>query len=293
MGNVTLFCFWASYVVAWGLELARTRRESPWLRWAAVGMTAAGLAAHTAYLYTRSQNADLPPLLASPRDWLLVLAWLPVAVTVACQAAGRTALGAFLLAPVLLIASAAPFVSGTPGAGRVGNYWLSLSHAAMLAAGAAGVTFALVLSVMYLVQHRRLKRKSLSGRGASLLSLERLGRLNWWSVVASVPLLTTGLAIGVVLSIASLKTERPVPLTTAPLLTVGGLWLAVVPLLIGLVRTRRGDSPSGRGVAWRTLAAGGFLLGSLLVVPMLAGEGGLHGAEVADGAEEAAAGGRP
>ena len=286
MANVTLFCFWASYVLAWGVEMVRVRKDNDLLRWTAFAAVAAGLVAHTAYLVTRSQNSELPPLLASPRDWLLVLAWLPVAVTGVCQATGRTAMGGYLLSPVLLITSAAPFVSDRPSVAAAGNYWLSLVHAAMLMMGVAGITFALVLSVMYLVQHRRLKRKAVATRGSTLLSLERLSRLNWWSVVASVPLLTTGLAVGVVLSIASLRTPHPVPLTTPPLLIVGGLWLAVVPLLVGLVRGRRG---SGRSVAWRTLAACGFLLGSLLVIPMVSGDGGLHGPVAESDAAGAAA----
>ena len=273
MQDVTLFCFWASYLLAWGLELARARRETSVLRWAALGMTAAGLLAHSVYLYVRSRDSGVPAILASPQDWLLALAWVPVAVLLVSQAVSRTATGAYLLAPVLVIVSAAAFVSDRPSVGVPSHYWLSLIHAAMLMMGVAGITFALALSVMYLVQHRRLKRKQLFGRGAELLSLERLSRLNWWSVVSSVPLLTSGLALGVVLSIASLRTETPVPLTSAPLLIVGGLWLAVVPLLIGLVRSR---TDSGRAVAWRTLAACGFLLGSLLVIPMVS-SGGLHG----------------
>ena len=281
MGNVTLFCFWASYVVAWALELFRVRRDGSWQRWATVAMTVAGLVAHTIYLWRRSQSSELPPLLASPHDWLLVLAWLPVAVTVVCQVTGRTALGAYLLAPVLLIVSAAPFVRSTPSVDATGNYWLSLVHAAMLVMGTAGITFALMISVMYLVQHRRLKSKTLSVSGSRLLSLERLSRLNWWSIVSSVPLLTTGLALGVILSIASMKTATPVPLTTPPLIAVGVLWLLCVPLLIGLVR---GGKDSGRSVAWRTLAACGFLLGTLLVIPMISEGGGLHGpAAAADG----------
>ena len=40
----------------------------------------------------------------------------------------------------------------------------------------------LVLSLMYLAQHRRLKNKQSLKTGLTLPSLERLARMNWWAV---------------------------------------------------------------------------------------------------------------
>lgn len=279
MQNVTLFCFWASYLVAWILELTRTRRDRAFLHWGAVGMTAAGLVAHTGYLYIRSTQTDLAPLIGSPHDWLLVLAWLPVPILVLSGLVSRSGLGAYLLPPVLIIVSAAPAVHDKPSVEMPSQHWLSLVHAGMLAIGAAGILLAAGLSVMYLVQHRRLRNKKLVPRGAQLFSLERVAKLNWWSIAVSVPLLTTGLALGVVLVVGSWATDNPVPLAEPPFIGVAVLWLLGMPLLIGLLRTKNGG---GRSVAWRTAIASGFLIGSLLLGTVLTSNdsGTLHGAPI-------------
>lgn len=276
MQNVTLFCFWASYLVAWILELARARRDRPVLRWAALAMTTAGLVAHTAYLLTRSSQSELAPLIGSPHDWLLVLAWLPIPVLVFSSLKSGSGLGAFLLPPVLLIVSAAPFVHSQANVELPSYRWLSLIHAAMLAVGAAGILLAAGLSAMYLVQHRRLKSKKLISRGSQLLSLERLAKLNWWSIAVSVPLLTSGLALGVVLVVGSWATANPIPLAEPPFIGVAVLWLLGLPTLVGLLKTKHG---TGKSVAARTGVASAFLIGSLLLGTVLTSgsSGTLHG----------------
>lgn len=276
MENVTLFCFWASYLVAWVLELVRTRRDRPALRWAATAMLIAGLIAQTAYLYFRSGQTDLAPLIGSPHDWLLVLAWLPVPILIAVNFISKTGLGTFLLPTVLLIVSAAPFVHREANVELPDYYWLAFIHAGMLAIGAAGILLAAGLSVMYLVQHRRLRNKKLVVRGSQLLSLERISKLNWWAIAISVPLLTTGLALGVVLVVGSWTTNNPVPLAEPPFIGVAVLWLLGLPMLIGLLKTRQGG---GKSLAGRTLIASGFLMGTLLLGTVLtSGEPGtLHG----------------
>src|SRR6516165_969018 len=76
MLHVTVVCFLASYLVALALELGRLLGRSRISRLVMVAFALAGFLAHTLYLYNRSQKAQLPPLLASAHDWVLVLAWV-------------------------------------------------------------------------------------------------------------------------------------------------------------------------------------------------------------------------
>ena len=78
MENVHVFCFFASYVVALALDGLRLLRGSALLRALGLGFGVAGLLAQSIYLVARSNATDLPPLLSSGHDWLLVLAWTAV-----------------------------------------------------------------------------------------------------------------------------------------------------------------------------------------------------------------------
>src|SRR6188474_3019717 len=78
MAHVTVFCFLASYLVAFVLELSRLLGRSRISRFVMVGFAVAGFIAHTWYLLNRHAQTHLPPLLASTHDWMLVLAWVLV-----------------------------------------------------------------------------------------------------------------------------------------------------------------------------------------------------------------------
>src|SRR5579862_6963151 len=70
LGRITVFCFGASYAVALFLELVRLFQARPALRWLALGFTAAGLVAHTAFV------AVNPLPLQTPFGSLIFLAWI-------------------------------------------------------------------------------------------------------------------------------------------------------------------------------------------------------------------------
>ncbi|MEW4529071.1 hypothetical protein [Maioricimonas sp. JC845] len=284
--NVTLFCFFASYVVALALEALQLLKKLRINRWAALVFAGAGLIAQTAYLFFRSQAVDLPPLLTSGHDWLLVLAWLAVALYIGVELWNRElALGIFVLPAVLVLIGTARFVSDVPHQELGSLYWLGLVHASLLVLGFAGTFIAVVLSVMYLVQHRRLKSKRAAPEGLHLLSLESLARLNWWAVVISVPLLTLGMAIGVWLLVIAQQTPVSVPVNRPDFIVNGLLWVAMMTLFVWLVSSRR---RAGRLVAWRTMCAGGLLIVTILLLKLLGG-GGIHGS----GAAQRAADGVP
>jgi hypothetical protein len=134
------------------------------------------------------------------------------------------------------------------------------------------VTIAAGLSLMYLFQHSRLKRGLTESPGLKLFSLERLARMNWWSIATAAPLLTLGMATGVLLTWQSQKTAAPVSLWQWPFLVSGIGWLILVLLFGWLLASRHA---TGRLVAWRTLLAGGFVLATLVTLSIASG--GLHG----------------
>lgn len=276
MENITVFCFLASYALALALEGVRLLGRSTINRLVMIAFATAGLVAHTWYLWIRSQETHLPPLLASSHDWLLVLAWLAVVLYLVITLADRTlAAGVFLLPPVLLLIAAAYFVSDQPqalstagaeAARELSKRGWAMLHASLLVIGIAGVLIGFVLSMMYLVQHRLLRRQQTMGRGLTLPSLERLARLNWWAVILSVPLLTLGMLTGVVLGLYAGDETATFTFGDPVVLISGVAWLVMVVLFVWMLSTHR---PAGRQVAWRTLWAFGFLLVTLIGLQVL------------------------
>lgn len=252
-----------------------------------LAFAAAGFLAHTIYLVNRSTEAQLPPLLSSTHDWMLVLAWMGALFYLFLSAFDRDlAVGLFVWPVVLLLIVAAYFVSDSPNAlvapsaeleqSAIRNW--AMLHASLLMFGIGGVLLALILSMMYLVQYRRLRNKRAPQSGWSLPSLERLARLNWWAVILSVPLLTLGLATGLGLGLYSGKAGGGFSIGDPVVLFNGVVWLVMCGLFVWLLKTRR---PAGKQVAWLTLWACGFLLLTLVGLQVLiggnfAGGSGVH-----------------
>lgn len=274
LDRVTLFCFFASYLAAFVLELTQFARPGRARRWLSLGFIAAGLVAHTAYLLTRSRNSQLPPLLSSAHDWLLVLSWLIVVLLLAVLAWNRhLGIGLFGLPPVMLMVGASRYVNQGSDFASVDLYWWRMFHASLWVIGVAGVLVSFLLSLMFLVQHRRLKRKLGEPGERRLFSLERLGRWNWWAVIVSVPVLTLALVSGVALAVWSRGTANQVDLTQSGFLLTGAVWLGMAVLFGWLLTVRHAG---GRSVAWRTLWACGLLLVMLLAKQVFT-RGGIHG----------------
>ncbi|HVJ87494.1 MAG TPA: hypothetical protein VM452_17675 [Caulifigura sp.] len=275
LANTSLTCFLASYALATVLEATRLVRPMPINRWAAWLAAAAGFIAETIYLIHRSRAADLPPLLASTHDWLLVVAWLTVPVYLLIALLQRDVpIGLFILPAALLFVIAARFVSYEVNPHLNSLRWWGMAHAAFLVLGIAGVVIAAGFSVMYLIQYSRLRHRTGEAEGLRLFSLERIARFNWWCVVVSVPLLSLGMATGALLTWLSQKTNQPVSLWNWSFFISGCSWLALVALFGWLLTSRR---PTGRIVAWRTLLAGGFVLATFVTLGIV--NGGMHGAK--------------
>ncbi len=269
--KVTVFCFLASYVVAFGVDLARLVKRWPVARWVGLAFGSAGFLAQTVYLLIRGRQENLPPLLSSAHDWLLVLAWIVVLMYLFLTTVDRQlAIGLFLLPVVLLFVTASYFVSKQPNSLIAGSRGLAMLHASLLVVGIAGVVVGVMLSLMYVVQHRRLKQHHASQPGIVLPSLARLARWNWWAVVVSVPLLTLGLGSGVALGLKSQATGAARLFSDPIVLGHGVVWVAMMSLFVWLLTTRRSTS---KQVAALTLWAGGFLLVILIGLQVLSGGG--------------------
>ncbi len=280
LNNVQLSCFLLSYLTAFGLEVVSVMRSSKVARLTAIGFGIAGLVAHTAYLLIRSREADLPPLLSSTQDWVLVLAWLAVVLYLAIIALDRTLpLGLFLLPVVLTLIGVALFVSDDPHSlfanrgesqAEVAAHRWTMLHASSLLIGTGGVLLGFVLSIMYLIQHRRLRQKVNKAPNVALPNLEKLATLNWWSVVVAVPLLTIGFVAGIIVGQLSPDTTAAFSFTDPTVLAHAVVWIAMAALFYRLLR-RRGAS--GKTVAWQTVWAFGFLIATIVGLELLTGDG--------------------
>lgn len=278
MEKVSVFCFLASYALATVFAFLRFRGQSKLNHLLTVVGAGAGLAAHTIYLIVRSRNVDLPPLMASGHDWLLVLAWVAVVMYLFLTLLDQELpLGAFVLPVVLVLVGASrfvsleanPLISAEQLSEEAARSWVML-HVTLLVFGIVGVITGLILALMYLFQHRRLKHKQGMQEGVALPSLARLARWNRWAVVISVPTLTLGLTAGVLLGLVARRAVTDLSFGD-PLVVGSGIgWLVMVTLFGWLVSTKR---PAARQVAMLTVWACGFLLATIVGLQVLTGSG--------------------
>lgn len=276
LDKVSLICFLASYAVALLLELTQFLRRSLAMRWAAIAFTVAGLVAHTAYLMVRSRQLDLPPLLGSTHDWLLVSAWLGVVLYLGIQVWNQQlSLGVFCLPVVLLLVGSSRFVGASPMPQMAEMRQWGMVHASFWVFGMLGVMLAVLVSLMYLVQHSRLKQKQLELPALQLFSLERLNRMNWWLIVVSVPLLTLGMLSGLWMIHLSKQSAHPVNLLSLSVGVNAAVWGAMAVLFGWLLAGRH---RTGRIIAWRTLLAGCFMLATFLAMKLTSTDK-IHGSQ--------------
>lgn len=254
MLNVSVFCIFCSYLVALCCAIGRLKVRNRWLSWGESLFCIAGFGAHTIYLLNRSASADLPPLLSSPHDWLLVLAWLLVAIDLAFLLGDRELpLGIVLLPLVTMLVAASSLLSTTFNQKWDTARGLAMVHASTLVLGTAAVSAGLMISLLYLWQNQRLKHQNLLSDGMTLPSLERLRRLNLWSLLLAVPLLSIGMGTGVALILRSSGKAWSDPVV------IGG-WVGWALMCVVLTWQLLSRNSPGRKMAYTTSWACGFLL---------------------------------
>jgi ABC-type uncharacterized transport system permease subunit len=276
LSGITITCFAASYAVTLGLEITRLffRLRVRWV--VMIGFAAAGLFAHSLYLWrlTQQELSDVGGVpLSSWYDWCLVVAWVLAAtyLGLACRHP-ENSVGLFLLPLVLVLIAAATQVDEVTPFDREKalGYW-GVVHGLMLLLGTVSAALGFAAGLMYLLQSHRLKQKRPPRQGLRLPSLEWSQALNRRSLVISTCLLALGLLSGIVLNLirhahqqSSVSWTDPVVLSSAVLF----LWLTGATLFESMYKPAR----EGRKVAYLTLASFVFL-GLVLAFVLL----GQHG----------------
>lgn len=200
--NVTHACFALSYLLALGFELAHVRGSRPAFRFLALASAAAGLLAHSLFLTLQH------PTLATPYGALLAVAWvLSVFSLYGSIHHSRQTWALFVLPVVIGLILLALVYNPTEGSSPTTpspswllgeRLWGSL-HGLLLVCAAVGISVGFLASVMYLVQSRRLRQKTVNSGHLKLLSLERLEDMNRRAVSLAFFMLTVGLLLGTVL----------------------------------------------------------------------------------------------
>ena len=183
------------------------------------------------------------------------------------------AVGVFLLPIVLLMVGTAYLSNDTTNRRLDSLYGWKLLHASMLVLGILGVLVSFVLACMYLFQQRRLRHRQLLTEGFEIPNLEKLARLNRWSVIISVPLLTLGIATGVGLGLKVRGTAEAVRFGDPIVVGYTLVWSVMFALFVWLMVTRR---TTGKQVAWLTFWSAGFLLITLIGLQILTGKKAFH-----------------
>ena len=224
-----------------------------------LGFAAAGLVAHTAFLYYRAVNATGAPL-SSEQDWYLVAAWALVVVYLHLAVLRpKVPFGLFLLPLALGLIGAATFLAPTQPLAResASKIWGAI-HGISIVLAVIAVLIGFMAGLMYLGQSRRLKHKRLPGGRLLLPSLEWFERANSHAIVTSLLMLGVGILSGMVLNMintgdaARLAWNDPVVLSTWLMF----LWLLGSVVAIAVYRPAR----QGRKVAYLTVASFIFLL---------------------------------
>ena len=257
--GVSTICFTASYAVALALEFSRLLFRSGVRGAIMLGFAAAGLVAHTAFLYYRAINEAGAPL-SSERDWYLVAAWVLVVVYLHLAILHpKVPFGLFLLPLALGLIGAATFLAKHEPLARepASKIWGAI-HGISIMLATVSVLVGFVAGLMYLGQVRRLKHKRPSAGGLRLPSLEWLGWANGRAIVVSMLMLGLGVLSGMVLNLINFHDEAERLAWSDPVILSTWLmffWLLAAVILSAVYRPAR----EGHKVAYLTLASFVFL----------------------------------
>tara|TARA_B100000519_G_scaffold186454_1_gene182455 strand:- start:1038 stop:1928 length:891 start_codon:yes stop_codon:yes gene_type:complete len=262
MTKISLSCFAFSYAIAMILEISRLFFRAPIRFLIIVGITIAGIFAHTVYLWLKFQkdfSGGTP--MASWYDWCLMVS-LAVAITYAIIAIKKNenSVGIFFLPLVLLLILIALLIKNreafTPS--EATNVW-AITHGISLLLGTSAMIVAFVAGVMYLVHAFRLKKKMPPRVGFRLPSLEWLEQCNRLSLFYATGLIAAGLVSGAIMNILqNSENHAGIPWTNSVILSSGALlfWLIGVTIFEALYKPAR----RGQKIAYLTLASFVFLV---------------------------------
>ncbi|MEM9365043.1 MAG: cytochrome c biogenesis protein CcsA [Planctomycetota bacterium] len=257
--EISVTCFFTSYLVVLLLELLRLLGRVPGRGLAVMIMMVVGLFTHVVYLGLRAtaSTADAETgRLATWTDWALMVALgLAIAFFVMYARRPDTIVGFFFLPTTLAMIALALAVRDRAAFDRSEAVvvWRNV-HGLSMMAGTAAVLVGFLAGVMYLIQSRRLKLKR-AGSALRLPALESLQTLNRRCLVTSTIAVGIGLLSGVVMNWNRLGR---IPWTDDGIIFSGFLfaWL----MSATFVEFVYAPASRGRKIAYLTLASFGFLL---------------------------------
>ena len=268
LGNVTISCFFTSYLVVLVLELLRLVGRIPGRGLLVIVMMVVGLFTHACYLILRaSEGPNFEGLIfegltrdaglwASWTDWSLLLAFgLAVCFFIFHVRRPDTVVSFFFLPAVMAMIALGMLVRDRPPFSRseATEVWRSI-HALAMMLGSAAVLVGFLAGMMYLVQSRRLKNHR-AGSAFRLPTLETLGRVNRRSLIFSTVSVGIGVIAGVIMN---LNRWGQIGWTDGGVLLSSLLlaWLIAATLLEHLYAPAK----QGRKAVYLTLASLGFLV---------------------------------
>lgn len=281
--EISVTCFFTSYLVVLVLELLRTLGRIPGRGLAVIVMTAVGLFTHVTYLMLQASQGPSGDTgrLATWSDWSLLLALgLVICFLILYLRRPDTIVSFFFMPAVLALIGLSIAMRGLAPFSRTEavQVWSSVHGLAMMI-GSGAVLIGFLAGVMYLLQSWRLKHKR-AGSSLRLPTLESLARLNRRCLIASTAAVGIGLIAGVVMNLNRWGqvgwTEGGVLFTMLLL-----VWLLAATLIEFLYE----PASHGRKAVYLTLASLGFL-----VLAMVAVLTGTHG-QSPDGTSRPAAAG--
>ena len=275
LSGISIICFAACYAIAFALELVGLKRRFAWHRAVLIGVTVAGVAAHTLYLlHGAGQSNALPAATAS--EWVLQAALvLAVIYLAALFYLPGTPTGVALLPIVLGLIAGSLWASTEPLAPERTFYVWAVFHGIVLLLGTVAVCVGFLAGLMYIAQSYALKHVRSPVNRLRLPSLEWLERVNSRTLGISAVLIALGFLSGLAMSIMLHREDAGYVLWADPVV------LSLAAMLIWLVaaETFRLVYPAarrGRKVAYLTLASFVFLviaLGSLMLLDTVHGAG--------------------
>jgi ABC-type transport system involved in cytochrome c biogenesis permease subunit len=267
LSGVSIMCFTASYAVALALEVTRFFFRSSVRGMVMIGFAAAGLFAHTVFLWNRAAHATGAPL-SSQQDWYLITAWIFVAgyLYVTCWQR-KTSMGLFLLPVVfVLIGAAAWFADPRPFDIEPAIEIWGMTHGVSILLATVVVLVGFLSGLMYLFQAYLLKHKVFASGFFRLPSLEWLQDMNRRAMLVAAPLMGVGVLAGVVLNSIHQPHQLPWKDPLSLITLIAFAWLVVAGLVSSLYQPMR----HSRKVAYLTLLS--FLvLAAMLGVGLFAG----------------------
>jgi hypothetical protein len=262
--EISIACFFTSYLVVLVLELLRLWGRIPGRGLLVIVMTVVGLFTHVCYLLLRATEGagGDAGLLATWSDWSLLLAFgLAFCFFLLYLRRPDTIVSFFFLPAVMGLIGLAIAVRDLAPFSRTEavEVWLRV-HALAMMVGSGAVLIGFLAGGMYLAQSWRLKRKR-AGSSMRLPTLESLSRLNRRCLVISTSAVAVGLLSGVVMNLNRWGhvgwTDRGVLLSMLLL-----LWLAAATSIEFFYE----PASHGRKAVYLTLASLGFLILAMIGV---------------------------